>query len=67
MNDLIKALEIFLKYDNSRNPTNCDHDILRVCVDPAVVSDDDKAKLEELSFTPDTSLDCFYSYRFGSN
>jgi DNA-binding protein YbaB len=67
MEDLIKALQIFLKYGNDRNPTNCDHDVLRVCVDPSVVSDEDKAELDALSFSPDESLDCFYSYRFGSN
>lgn len=66
MEDLIKALHIFLMYGNPRNPTNCSHDELIVAIDPAIVSDEDKKKLEELGFEDDPELDCFRSYRFGS-
>lgn len=66
MEDLIKALQIFLKYDNSYAPTGCEHDILRVYVDPEEVSDEDKDKLEELGFDPEEELNCFMSFRFGS-
>lgn len=65
MDDLIEALTIFRKYSNEKWPTSCNHDELSVFVDPDVVSDDDKKRLEELSFKPD---DCggFVSFRFGS-
>jgi DNA-binding protein YbaB len=71
MEDLIKALTILKKYiteDYLLNyPTNCDHDILRVSVDPAVVSEEDMQELENLSFHPDEEYSCFSSFRFGSN
>ncbi len=38
MEDLIKALQIFLKYGNKNYPTFCEYDILYVDVDPSVVS-----------------------------
>lgn len=65
MEDLIKALQIFLKYGNPHNPTHCEHDEMTVVIDPNIVSDEDKAKLEELSFSPSERGD-FYSFRFGS-
>lgn len=65
MKDLIEALTIFSKYTDARNPTNCDHDILTVCVNPAVVSADDLARLCELSFRARED-GWFTSYRFGS-
>lgn len=70
MKDLIEALTILLKYDNPAYPTHCEHDVLTVMIDPAVVSDEDKARLEELGFHPgaedDWASECFQSYRFGS-
>jgi nicotinamidase-related amidase len=66
MKDLIEALQIFLKYQDSQWPTHCSHDKLTVCVDPEVVSDEDKTKLESLGFVADNSEDCFVSYRFGN-
>lgn len=67
MNDLIDALTIFLKYGNPYAPTHCEHDKLYVMIDPGIVSDEDKGKLEKLSFAPD-DVDgrSFYSFRFGS-
>ena len=65
MDDLIEALTIFRKYGNPEWPTNCNHDELSVCIDPEIVSDDDKKRLEELSFTPDDDGG-FQSFRFGS-
>jgi hypothetical protein len=68
MSDLIKALQIFLKYGDPYAPTHCSHDKLTVAIDPADVSQEDKDKLKELSFVPDPEsggID-FYSYRFGS-
>lgn len=66
MKDLIKALQIFLKYSNEKWPTQCKNDILRVYVDPNVVSEKDRIKLEELTFIPDRKNGRFVSYRFGS-
>jgi hypothetical protein len=68
MNDLLEAIKIFLKYSQAEYPTNCNHDELRVMVDPAIVSAEDIARLEELGFTPDEYdiTDTFISHRFGS-
>lgn len=66
MANLIEALQIFLKYDNPRNPTHCEHDVLTVCIDPALVSEEDMQRLKELSFNADSSEESFRSYRFGS-
>jgi hypothetical protein len=66
MEDLIKALQIFLKYSNTEYPTHCEHDVLQVDVDPELVSEEDKIELKKLSFSVDEEFDCFYSYRFGS-
>lgn len=64
MKDLIEALTIFAKYTDE-DVINCTHDELAVCVDPDTVSDEDKARLKELSF--DVNDDgYFYSFRFGS-
>lgn len=64
MKDLIAALQIFSKYGDPHYPTWCEHDALRVCVDPADVSDEDKAALEKLSFYTTKEGD-FVSFRFG--
>lgn len=65
MKDLIEALTIFLKYGNPYAPIHCEHDILHVMVTADDVSEEDKARLEELSFKPD-EYGTFGSYRFGS-
>jgi len=66
MKDLITALNIFLKYGNDYAPTHCEHDVLTVNIDPSIVSDEDKEKLDTLGFIPNDD-DCdFISYRFGS-
>ena len=69
MKDLIKALQIFLKYCDPDNkwPTHCEHDELWIIsVDPKDVSEEDKIQLEELGFFEDDVEDCFKSFRFGS-
>lgn len=66
MKDLLEAFQIFNKYiPNVENPTHCEHDEMFVMCDPTLVSDEDKARLNELSFriTNDFS---FSSFRFGS-
>lgn len=67
MEDLIKALQIFLKYGNPRNPTHCEHDELFVMINPKIVSKKDKAELEKLGFFPSAgNHEYFKSFRFGS-
>jgi hypothetical protein len=65
-NILIEALQIFRKYGNPYSPTHCEHDVLTVCIDPAIVSEKDKLKLEGRSFRPSEDGYGFVSYRFGS-
>lgn len=69
MGDLIKALQILLKYANDdRWPTNCEHDQLYVgCgIELGMVSEEDLKELEELGFDWSDEEDGFVSYRFGS-
>ena len=67
MKDLIKALQIFLKYGNPRNPTHCVHDTLIICgIDPDKVSKEDKATLEKLGFCVSEEYEGFASFRYGS-
>ena len=67
MEDLIRALQIFLKYGNHKYPTWCEHDCLHVCgIAYDDVSGDDRVELEELGFFWDTTEEGFMSYRFGS-
>lgn len=67
MEDLIKALNILLKYGNSRWPTNCSHDELSIMdINPEDVSDVDKEELERLGFHTNEEEGYFYSFRFGS-
>jgi hypothetical protein len=68
MDKLIKALQILLKYGNPAYPTHCEHDVLRVLIDPKDVSETDLAELQALGFSPsDENGDrCFKSFRYGS-
>lgn len=72
MQDLINALRILCSYLNEEDylykyPTNCDHDVLRVCVDYNTINEKDLARLKELGFVPDENTGYMVSYRFGSN
>lgn len=65
MEDLIKALQILLKYGNPDNPTHCEHDVLWICgINPDDVSEEDKSALHKLGFF--VGDDGFKSFRFGS-
>lgn len=68
MRDLVEALNIFLKYGDPYSPTHCEHDTLTIMIDPAVVSDEDKARLDKLGFFPGSEYadEVFTSVRFGS-
>lgn len=67
MGDLIKALNIFLKYKDSYSPTHCEHDVLYVVgISYEEVLDEDKEELKKLGFSWSNEIDCWCSYRFGS-
>lgn len=66
MEKLIEALQIFLKYGNPDYPTHCEHDELTVNINPELVSEEDKLRLDELGFFPDEETDDFKSYKYGS-
>ena len=69
MKDLIEALTIMLKYGNPEWPTHCEHDKMSICgIDPADVSAEDVAKLDDLGFHVDNEWgeDQFVSFKFGS-
>jgi len=67
MEDLIKALQIFLKYKNSTYPTHCEHDILMICdISYEEVSEEDKEELDRLSFFWNKEYECWTSFRYGS-
>ncbi len=67
MEELIEALQIFLKYKNETFPTHCEHDILMVVgITEEEVSEEDKQKLDELNFFWSSEYDCWVSYRYGS-
>ena len=66
MEDLIEALQIFLKYGNPKWPTHCEHDVLTIMeIDPETVSEEDKERLDKLGFF-ESEEECFKSYKFGS-
>jgi len=79
MEDLIKALQILMKYGNPDYPTHCGHDQLNVVgIDPKLISKEDVKELESLGFlvriegvydeeneyTPEE--DGIFSFKYGS-
>lgn len=70
MEDLIKALQIFLKYlsnKNERSPTHCEHDVMWVCqVPPDEMAESDVEEVKRLGFHWDESVGSWASFRFGS-
>jgi hypothetical protein len=69
MEDLIRALQIFIKYGNPDYPTCCEHDILTICgIEPEIVSANDKIKLKELGFivSDEWGEEAFVSFKYGS-
>lgn len=68
MDDLIKALQVFMKYGNPKYPTYCEHNIMMISseIDPCNVSQDDINLLESLGFIVSEEFGCFISYQYGS-
>lgn len=68
MKDLIKALQIFLKYCNAYSPTFCNYDEFCIAhIEPNDVSEKDKVALEKLGFFVDEEAERFYSFRYASS
>lgn len=68
MKDLIKALQIFLKYADAYSPTFCNYDEFCIAhINPNDVSKKDKADLEKLGFLVDEEEERFMSFRYGSS
>lgn len=66
MNDLIEALQICAKYEpDNKYPTTCEHDMLTICVDESLFSEEDIKRLDELDFFVG-EYGGFCSFRFGS-
>jgi hypothetical protein len=66
MSQLIKALQILLKYGNPDFPTHCEHDALYIMINPDNVSAEDKIQLEILGVLVNEYDECFISYKYGS-
>jgi hypothetical protein len=67
MKDLIKALQIFLKYKNNNHPTHCEHDVFIVVgITEDEVSEEDKTELKKLGFRWYSEYDSWVSFRYGS-
>ena len=67
MEDLIKALQILLKYGNPKHPTVCEHDILYIVgIDLKKISIEDITELENLGFNINIEESEIYSFKFGS-
>lgn len=69
MSNLIKALQIFLKYADPDYPFHCEHDTLDVYgINPTDVSADDIGTLDGLGFfvSDEHGELHFRSYRYGS-
>ncbi len=66
MEDLIKALQIFLKYKNNQYPTVCEHDTLYIVdMEDVNISEEDVATLNELGFRH-SEYDGWISHKYGS-
>jgi hypothetical protein len=67
MKQLIEAFQIFLKYQDNKWPTHCEHDIMMIAdITYEEVSEEDRLALEALSFSWNTEYDCWTSYHYGS-
>ena len=67
MEDLIKALQVLLKYGKPKYPTVCEHDILYIVgIDLKKISIEDINELENLGFNINIEESEIYSFKFGS-
>lgn len=67
MEELIKALSIFVKYRNDKYPTHCEHDIFMIGqITEDEISEEDQKRLAEFGFSWNSEYNCWASYRYGS-
>lgn len=67
MDDLIEALQLMATKAKPAYPTHCEHDVLTVGVDPALFTESELTRLEELGFNVyEDDPEVFQSFRFGS-
>lgn len=66
MEDMIKALNIFMKHGDVTYPFHCEHDILHVFPQSNDFSEEELKELEELGFYYSEEDGNFYSFRYGS-
>lgn len=67
MEELIEALQIFLKYQNKTYPINCAHDIFMVVgITEEEVYQEDKDRLSKIGFRWNSEYQSWSSYRYGS-
>lgn len=57
-----EAFTIFAKYSSEFYQISAEHDIVYAGPDPAVVSEEDKTRLEALNWHIDEHLDSFYHH-----
>lgn len=75
MDELIEALQIFLKYIEKdsydyKYPTNCNvHDLLLVTAikEKDIISKEDQERLSDLGFEWNAEYDAYGSFKFGSS
>ena len=69
MEQLIEALQIFLKYKNEDYPTHCEHDVMYIVgVDKDEVSPEDIERLDKLGFFwSEEDGEGFISFKYGSS
>lgn len=64
MRNILEGLQIFdriMPYDEYAGFA-AEHDVVYAGPHPEIVSDEDKAKLEELGWHPSEEFDCFYHF-----
>ena len=67
MENLIKALQIFLKHGDVAYPTHCEHDVLYIFPQSDDFTDEELAELEKLGFYHNDDAGYgFKSYHYGS-
>ena len=67
MNELIQALNIFLKYANLDYPTICEHDVLIIAgVRKDAMTEEDTNTVTDLGFYWSDHYDGWVSTKFGS-
>lgn len=71
MENLIKALQIFLRHGNVDYPTHCEHDVMYIMPnDPDNFTEEEISELKELGFhygVTEYGDVGWYSYKYGRN